>query len=107
MNKVETIKDIKKNQGADSTSGEDTTTIVLGAPYGKFHVGPQLDLLDHVAMRADHLSAMLLLIHGDGMDNFERMNEDSRQGYLWLAYQLADEVKQVLPFMTVRSGAAA
>ncbi|MFC0132059.1 hypothetical protein [Massilia eurypsychrophila] len=80
--------------------------IVLSAEYGYLHVSP-VDLEDHAAMRADQLSAILLMIGGDGEENFAALNENSRQSYLALAWQFATEIKEILPFMTVRSGAAA
>lgn len=107
MNKTQVSKDIKKNQGSTEESGERATRVVLDAAYGQFHVGTDLDLLDHAAMRADQLSAMLLLIHGDGLKYFENMNEDSQQSYLWLAHQLSTELREMLPFMAIREGAAA
>lgn len=107
MNKTQNSKDIKKNQGDAKDSGEFTTKIVLGAPYGQLHIGPKLDLEDHAGMRANQLSAMLLLIHGKGHEYFSNMNENSRQSYLWLAFQLSAEIEEILPFMTVRVGAAA
>lgn len=78
--------------------------VVLGAPYGKLHIGPKLDLEEHAAMRADQLSAMLMLIHGAGLDHFASIEENSQQSYLWLAFQLSAELVEILPFMTVRTG---
>lgn len=107
MNKTQVSKDIKKNQGSAEESGERATRVVLEAPYGKFHVGGDLDLEDHAGMRADQLSAMLLLIHGEGMEYFSNMNDNSRQSYLWLAFQLSSEIVEMLPHLTVRQGVAA
>lgn len=107
MNKTQSSKDIKKNQADTDDSGEHTTNIVLDAPYGQFHVGPDTALVDHAAMRADQLSAMLLLIHGAGLDHFANLDASSQQSYLWLAFQLSDELVGMLPFMTVRTGASA
>jgi hypothetical protein len=130
MNKTKVSKDIKKNQGgvennAGLATGHDASAIgdapaavtrvntsnwqqkvVLSAPYGEFHVGEKLDLVDHAAMRADQLSSMLLLIHGEGLEHFSSLNDDSRQSFLWLAYQVAAEIGEILPSMTVREGAA-
>ena len=81
--------------------------VVLSAPYGQLHVDPNRALEDHAAMRADQLSSMLLLIHGDGQENFSSMNENSRQSFLWLAFQLSAEIAEMLPIMTVRASCAA
>lgn len=106
MNKAKIIKDIKKNQATEGDSSEMTTQVVLDCPYGKFHVGQKLDLLDHAAMRADQLSAMLLMIHTGGLDHFSSLNDNAQQSFLWLAFQLSTELVDMLPFMTIRSGVA-
>lgn len=49
--------------------------------------------LDHAYMRSKQLSSLLLLMSGEGLDYFSRLNDNARDSLLWLAKQLATETE--------------
>jgi len=49
--------------------------------------------LDHAYMRSKQLSSLLLLMSGEGLDYFSRLNNNARDSLLWLARQLATETE--------------
>jgi len=52
--------------------------------------------LDHARMRGGQLSSLLLLIGGEGLENFLSINADAQENILWLARQLATETEAML-----------
>lgn len=65
----------------------------LDTPYGRIYLGPHR-AQDHAAMRSGQLASLLLLIHGDGLQYFQNLEDNSQQNILWLAYQLAAETEE-------------
>lgn len=49
--------------------------------------------LDHAYMRSKQLSSLLLLMSGEGLNYFSRLNDNSRDSLLWLARQLSTETE--------------
>jgi hypothetical protein len=54
---------------------------------------------DHAHMRAGQLSSLLLLMRLDGAQNFRNISADRQLSLMWLASQLADELKAMLPII--------
>lgn len=52
--------------------------------------------LDHARMRGGQLSSLLLLIGGEGLENFLSINAQAQENILWLARQLATETEAML-----------
>lgn len=61
-------------------------------PHGAQYIN-RGDALDHAYMRSKQLSSLLLLMSGEGLDYFSRLNENARDSLLWLARQLATETE--------------
>lgn len=54
------------------------------------------DVRDQLDARIAQLSAMLLLITGEGYQSFNSMNEGSQQSYLWACRMIARECEQLV-----------
>jgi hypothetical protein len=65
---------------------------------GTFLVGDG-SAVDHADMRAGQLSSLLLLMRLDEARNFRNISEDRQLSLMWLASQLADELKAMLPIV--------
>ena len=76
-------------------------------PFGKQYVERGC-ALDHARMRSAQLSSLLLLIGGEGLDNFKIINADAQENILWLAYQLAKETEAMFDLVAAdqKGGAA-
>jgi len=59
--------------------------------------------IDHCNMRAAQLAALLHLISANGVDTFLREDRATKDGLLWLASSLADEVQRMLPLVEVEA----
>jgi len=53
------------------------------------------DVADHLSAKLGQLSAMLHLIHSDGLENFNNMNATNQDNYLWSCSMIADECKEL------------
>ena len=80
------------------------------APFGVIetdHAGISLTVhanaIDHCNMRAAQLAALLRLISANGVDTFLREDRATKDGLLWLASSLADEVQRMLPLVEVEA----
>jgi hypothetical protein len=64
--------------------------------------------LDHAHMRSTQLSSLLLLIGGEGLENFLSINAEAQEHILWLARQLATETKAMFDIVVAdqKGGAA-
>jgi hypothetical protein len=56
---------------------------------------------DHCNMRVTQLASLLRLISADGLDTFLAQDRATKDGVLWLATSLADEVQRMLPLMSL------
>ncbi|MFC0169667.1 hypothetical protein ACFFKC_16400 [Pseudoduganella danionis] len=56
---------------------------------------------DHCNMRASQLASLLRLISADGLDAFLGQDRATKDGVLWLASSLADEVERMLPVVSL------
>jgi len=59
-------------------------------PFGNQYV-TRGSALDHAYMRSAQLSSILLLIGGEGLENFSCISPKAQDSILWLARQLATE----------------
>jgi hypothetical protein len=64
----------------------------IDTPHGTQYVDRGA-ALDHAYMRSKQLSSLLLLMSGEGLDYFSRLNDNARDSLLWLARQLATETE--------------
>jgi hypothetical protein len=64
--------------------------------------------LDHARMRSGQLSSLLLLMGGEGADNFRDVNATACESILWLARQLATETEAMFDLVAAdqKGGAA-
>ncbi len=53
------------------------------------------DAHDQLTARLSQLSALLLAINGDGFENFQNMNAESQQSYLWACRMMALEAEEL------------
>lgn len=67
----------------------------IEGPYGDTYINCGATT-DHLQMRAGQLSSLLLLIHGDGLAEFQNLSDQSQDSLLWLAYQLSSEIQDVI-----------
>ncbi|WP_093390251.1 hypothetical protein [Rugamonas rubra] len=51
--------------------------------------------LGQLSRKAGHLSAMLTLIIGDGLDSFDTFNDEIRGQYLWDCSDLTGEISSL------------
>ncbi|WP_233869221.1 hypothetical protein [Paraburkholderia adhaesiva] len=51
---------------------------------------------DYVSMRATQLTALLDLVHDQGLEVFVQCDDDTQRGVLWLASTLANEVSDLI-----------
>lgn len=58
---------------------------------------------DHCTMRAMQLAALLRLVSGVGFDSFLSATTPTKDGVLWLASSLADEVQRLLPLVSAEA----
>lgn len=79
----------------NSASAPRQQNIVLKTPHGELHVAHD-DAHDHAHMKAQQLQAMLVLISGEGLENFSFLNPDLRNSLLWMLSQAAGELDQLL-----------
>jgi hypothetical protein len=63
--------------------------------YGRTYINRGAST-DHLAMRARQLSSLLLMIHGAGLDQFQRLGDKSQDSILWLAHQLSSEIEDTI-----------
>jgi len=54
---------------------------------------------DHADMRANQLSSLLLLMRLDDARTFRNISNDRQLSLMWLASQLADELRDMLPII--------
>jgi len=64
----------------------------IDTPHGAQYVDRGAALA-HAYMRSKQLSSLLLLMSGEGLDYFSRLNDNARDSLLWLARQLATETE--------------
>lgn len=64
----------------------------IKTPYGAQYVD-RGSALDHAYMRSKQLSSLLLLMSGEGLDDFRSLNNNVQDSLLWLARQLATETE--------------
>ncbi|MDQ2820818.1 MAG: hypothetical protein M3Y65_10540 [Pseudomonadota bacterium] len=69
--------------------------IVLKTPYGHLHI-ERIDAHDHASMKANQLKAALVLISGEGQQNFSELNADLQNSFFWMLQQAASELDQLL-----------
>lgn len=79
----------------------------VNTPFGNQYVSRGC-ALDHAHMRSSQLSSMLLLIGGDGLENFLGINTEAQEHILWLARQLATETQAMFDIVAadLKGGAA-
>lgn len=79
-----------------------TNQPVLGV-LQTFQQGVQIvitdNALNYCEIRASQLSALLLVICGDGHSNFVTQDDLTQDTIKWLASSLADEIKDLLPIV--------
>lgn len=76
-------------------------------PFGHQYV-ERGGAMDHARMRSGQLSSLLLLIGGEGLDNFLSINPGAQESILWLARQLATETEAMVDLLVADlSGGAA
>jgi len=54
---------------------------------------------DHADMRAGHLSSLLMLMRVNDAQGFRGLGERVQLNLMWLASQLADELRDMLPII--------
>lgn len=59
--------------------------------------------MDHCSMRTTQLAALLRLISATGVDTFLGTDRATKDGVLWLASSLADEVQRMLPLVELET----
>lgn len=70
----------------------------IDVPFGMLCI-QRGDALDHAYMRTRQLANLLLLIHVEGSDHFNRLGNGSKDAILGLAWQLADEMESLVPIL--------
>lgn len=85
----------------NSTPTQDTPTarnvdFAFKSPLYQLHPDADPgDVRDQLSARLAQLSAMLMMIHGNGFDNFESWSDHVKQNYLWGCSMLAEECKEL------------
>lgn len=69
--------------------------VVLKTPHGELSLAAG-DAYDHASMKAHQLKACLVLIGGQGHQNFSDLNHDLQSSFLWMLQQAAGELDQLL-----------
>ena len=64
----------------------------IDTPFGVQYIARNC-ALDHAYMRSRQLSSLLLLMNGEGLENFRLLNEGAQDSLLWLAHQLSKEAE--------------
>jgi hypothetical protein len=63
--------------------------------------------LDIASVKAQQVQAMLHAITADGFESFSGMHEDLQHNYLYLAANLADELKDAIHWLALRGSTSA
>jgi len=90
----------KSGEAADAYIG------TMAVPYGRLQI-VEGGVTDHVNMRVDQLTAFLILISGEGQQNFANMRDADQNSLLWMAQLMAQEVRDLLPLMVEKEGRGA
>jgi hypothetical protein len=102
---------VNTNHYDPTTSKEKNTSLSqefigrIETPYGIQSINHG-DAVDHAQMRADQLSSLLMLMHGDGCARFRSLTPDAQDSLLWMAIQLARESEAMIDIVLadVRGG---
>jgi hypothetical protein len=90
MNKNDSIK--------KESSRQANIAATLAVPYGQLQI-VRGGVIDHVSMRVDQLTAFLLLISGQGQENFADLQNNDMNSLLWMAHSMAQECRDLLPLL--------
>ena len=79
----------------------------INTPFGHQYIERGC-AMDHARMRSGQLSSLLLLISGEGLENFISINAGAQESILWLARQLATETEAMFDLVAAdqKGGAA-
>lgn len=89
------MHDKKVNTKTTSDTPAASKNVVLRTPRGQLHI-ESVDAHDHASMKAEQLQAALVLISGEGRQNFSLLNPDLQNSFLWMLQQAASELDQLL-----------
>jgi len=79
----------------------------IDTPFGVQHIN-RGDSLDCAHMYSKQLTALLVTMHGEGLDRFLRLDNDSQHQLVWLALQLAERTAAMFDIVArdIREGSA-
>jgi hypothetical protein len=80
----------------NSASAPRQQNILLKTPYGELRLEDAMSAHDHASMRAEQLKAFLVLIGGEGRQNFSFLSAGLQTSLLWMLQQSACELHQLL-----------
>jgi hypothetical protein len=67
----------------------------IETPFGVQYVN-RGDARDYAYMRSQQLTSLLMLIQGDGRENFLNLGAGHQESLLWLAIQMAGEMEEMI-----------
>ena len=54
-----------------------------------------IDEIDNLTQHTSQLDAMLFMIHGEGFESFNNLNDDIKQNYLWACVGHAQKINKI------------
>ena len=79
-----------------STPSRDITFTAVGPIYQAKSNATRSDVSDYLNVKLGQLCAMLMMIHGDGLEPFSALNDTLRDDYLWSCSMISDECKELV-----------
>jgi hypothetical protein len=90
--------EFKSNEDAAATQaprGRNLNFTAGGPIYALSEDATEKEIQNQLSARLTHLSAMLMTIHGCGIQTFESWSERVKDDYLWGCSTLAEECKEL------------